>query len=1362
MPRISSRSFISLFLVYCFGFVSTVPLSAQEDDKSTDELTTEEVNSDLPIGHSQHGEAFNEGPRQKAYLMGGTGNVTFPVTSDHPEVQKFVEQGIGQLHGYWYFEAERSFRQAAMFDPDCAITYWGMALANTGNSKRAKEFIAEAVKRKEKASERERMYIDAAKNYVTVDKKAKGRGKKYIEALAEIVKKYPDDIEAKAFHCYALYKHKRDVKKDHAAVDKVIKELFAIAPHHPVHHYRIHLWDYKEPGKVIDSSALCGPAAPRIAHMWHMPGHIYSRLKRYEDAVWQQEASARVDHANMMRDGVMPDQIHNFAHNNEWLIRNLEYIGKWQAGVALAKNMIELPQHPKYNTLSKRGSAYYGRLRLFNTLARFELWDEMITACNGPHLTPTDSDAEQVKRLRYLGIAYVETGQIDKARTTIDELKHRKIELEEVPEQVEKKSNEQKSDEKEPDEQEKTKPDEQSKELTDDDKKELEKKKKEAAAAAKKKADDAKRKRDSAKRSIDMAIAAIETYIAIRDADFETAVKRARTARLNSLLQAKLQVLAGHHEAAIKAAEKAMKNQTNRTVPLATYIEILWAAGKKEQAKDEFKKLRSISGSIQFGTPVFDRLAPIAKELGFPEDWRYTGFVADDLGDRPDLNTLGPFRWQPSTAPDWTRNDHLGKPHSLKDYAGKPVIVIFYLGHGCLHCAEQLQAFAPKTKEFNKAGIELIAVSSDDRQYLKNSVDVYEGGMPFPLVSDGRLELFRQYRAYDDFEEMALHGTYLIDADGKIRWQDISYEPFMEPDFLLAEAKRLLAQPKSSNDESFAQAETLPPRPEGLGIITSSEPEPTRRELQRIIPAGIDGSLIVAGKNVPEKAINTFFDLAKGKQANVAILRLDNHQMSRGLTARLVEQWDIKEAKTIEIIKLKADEQLSEKEQSRLNEATGLWLISEEEGKLKSALMKSELQQVLTKLAQRKGPLAIAGAGAKHLAQFIVNNDDKLMASKFSLLPDAVINVTNTDEDSESPLHEALKKDPTLIGYEIDPDAALVIRGRRIISIGEGTVGIHLAKTKTQPAKQITLSEKNRFADLTALRRTVRLRFDGTFPPRKPGPPEVQDGTLILIGGGRMPKGMEAKFLKLAGGKDAEIVILPTAMPDPVPSRSHSAEVFRAAGAKKVTVLPERTLDKVESEEYINVLKTATGIWFGGGRQWRFVDAYLDTKAHDLMHDVLNRGGVIMGSSAGASIQAEYLARGNPLGNLDIMAEGYEQGLGFLKGVAVDQHFSQRNRLKDMSSLVKRYPQFLGIGIDEDTAIIVTKNVATVAGGNRALFYDAKRKVEKDEPDYEAVGHGGRYDLVDRRVLNAGEQPDSEKMESKEARPEGTVARPAA
>ena len=228
---------ITLVLVGC----QTVPAFAQTDEAKPIDASAAK---DLPAGHSQHGEAFNQGPRQQAYLMGGTGKIRFPVTSKVKDVQKFVEQGIGQVHGFWYFEAERSFRQAAKLDPKCAIAYWGMALANANNSKRAKQFVAEALKRKAGASPREAMYIDALNAYLNEGNRNK-KYKQYTAALDKLIKQFPDDIEAKAQRCFMMYKSRGTLKLKYEDVDKAIKDLLAIEPAHPVHHYRIHLWDYK-------------------------------------------------------------------------------------------------------------------------------------------------------------------------------------------------------------------------------------------------------------------------------------------------------------------------------------------------------------------------------------------------------------------------------------------------------------------------------------------------------------------------------------------------------------------------------------------------------------------------------------------------------------------------------------------------------------------------------------------------------------------------------------------------------------------------------------------------------------------------------------------------------------------------------------------------------------------------------------------------------------------------------------------------------------------------------------------------------------------------------------------------------------
>src|SRR5580700_532380 len=175
-------------------------------------------------GHSHTGEVFDRGPRQSARLIAGTGKIHFPVTSKDPRVQKFIEQGIGQLHGFSYYEAERSFRQAAAIDPACGIAYWGMSLANQRNKERARQFAAEAARRKAGLSLREQMYLDALGND---------------PGYQALIAKYPDDLEAKAFEVWRLW-HKLELGAGQPA-DKenalnLAHEILAVDPLHPIHH----------------------------------------------------------------------------------------------------------------------------------------------------------------------------------------------------------------------------------------------------------------------------------------------------------------------------------------------------------------------------------------------------------------------------------------------------------------------------------------------------------------------------------------------------------------------------------------------------------------------------------------------------------------------------------------------------------------------------------------------------------------------------------------------------------------------------------------------------------------------------------------------------------------------------------------------------------------------------------------------------------------------------------------------------------------------------------------------------------------------------------------------------------------------
>ncbi len=807
--------------------------TSSDDLKVTDEIA-------VPLaGHSEHGEAYNEGPRQNAYIMGGTGKVDFKITCNGKEPQAFFDQGLGQLYGFWYYEAERSFRRVAALDPECAMAYWGMAKANEENKDRAKSFLAEAMDRLDNVTERERMHIESLQTYLTDKRDEKEARQKYIKGLEKIIRKYPDDIETKAIlsvHLWQSDRHGVPITS-HQAVDSLLGDVFRIQPMHPAHHFRIHLWDHEEPSQALASAARCGQAAPAIAHMWHMPGHIYSRLHRYRDAVFQQEASARVDHAHMMHDEVLPDQIHNFAHNNEWLIRNLVHLGRRDEALALAKNMLELPRHPKYNAFEREDmcSCKYGRLRLLEALESFEMWDDIVTLSNTMYLEPTDQKKEQGDRLRHLALAHYHRGEWNDVQTCLEQLQALAEEFDvaaakAADEAAEKKkaafdAEDQKATQDDSNVEKAANADKESTDACKADKENADSKRKDSTSEQKdagdpSKADpvavkpesadekiarrkkeieearnEAEKQASQGKKSVEHAIAEIQAIQLLARGETDQAIERLKDSDMHECRMAQYYFLAGDHGEATKLCEKSVEDGENQVRPLAVQVDLLRRMGRTDDARKAFERLRVVAGTADLQAPIFTRLEKIAEDYGWPTDWRLPAETPNDVGDRPLLDSLGPFRWGPSPAKSWRLTDQRGDEVSLADFEGRPVVVIFYLGAGCLHCVEQLHSFAPMISEYRDAGIELVGISTETADELANAVKSFskENTFPMRLAANSELDVFKAYRAYDDFEEMPLHGTFLIDGDGQVRWRDISFEPFLDARFVLNEAKRIFS-----------------------------------------------------------------------------------------------------------------------------------------------------------------------------------------------------------------------------------------------------------------------------------------------------------------------------------------------------------------------------------------------------------------------------------------------------------------------------------------------------------------------------------------------------------------------------------------
>lgn len=244
-------------------------------------------------------------------------------------------------------------------------------------------------------------------------------------------------------------------------------------------------------------------------------------------------------------------------------------------------------------------------------------------------------------------------------------------------------------------------------------------------------------------------------------------------------------------------------------------------------------------------------------------------------------------------------------------------------------------------------------------------------------------------------------------------------------------------------------------------------------------------------------------------------------------------------------------------------------------------------------------------------------------------------------------------------------------------------------------------------------------------------------GWLMIHGGGRITPEERARFVELAGGVNASLVVIPTAAPDSYINlgavQKHFANEF---GLSHVVVLHTRDRRLADSPEFVEPLRHATCVWFEGGRQWRLVDAYLGTSVEKEIKALIARGGIAGGSSAGATIQGSFLVRGasatpgNPDGdNTIMMAAGHEVGFGLLPFSAIDQHVIVRHREDDLTQVIAAHPKLLGIGIDQDAAILVHGNLFEVMGG-KVLIHDGKKH---DDKSYLTLSTGDKFNWKTRR-----------------------------
>ena len=256
-----------------------------------------------------------------------------------------------------------------------------------------------------------------------------------------------------------------------------------------------------------------------------------------------------------------------------------------------------------------------------------------------------------------------------------------------------------------------------------------------------------------------------------------------------------------------------------------------------------------------------------------------------------------------------------------------------------------------------------------------------------------------------------------------------------------------------------------------------------------------------------------------------------------------------------------------------------------------------------------------------------------------------------------------------------------------------------------------------------------------------------ENGHLIIAGGNLSDPSVYNLFIQLAGGPEAAVVIIPTAAEDGFFDEDSAIirleRRYHGLGFQNITILHTRDKKEANTKAFVEPITKARGVWFPGGRQWRLADSYLNTLTHRELNNLLSRGGVIGGSSAGATIQGSFLARGDTRANT-IMAGDHRVGLSFIENVAIDQHLLARNRHFDMFEILHLHPDLLGIGLDENTAIHVTGDSFEVIGQSYVAIYDRSRwsaerdttyQLPIDSKEFYFLRRGQRYDMRRRTII---------------------------
>jgi peroxiredoxin len=521
--------------------------------------------------------------------------------------------------------------------------------------------------------------------------------------------------------------------------ESIIREILSKLPDHPAaHHYRIHNWNYHEPEQALDSCKRYGEIAPRTGHALHMPGHVYATVGMWHEAAISMDSATRAEKRYMRERMIFPFNAWNYGHNRNYLNYILEQLGRAEDAIFGARQMIEAPLDPSFNADRPFSTHSQGLASLLRTLIKFERWKELTDSKTFPW---RDTLSDKMNRHYAETRGHIGLGEADKA------------------EEANRKFGELAKDF------EKTKtPDSVYKMMKLELRARLLLMRGETLRGLAVLGEAAEQQFEHQKRDNDPPFYPELLYVSLGRA----------------YLDQKSPGLAA------KSFEKALEVCRSDWFSLSGLVEAYDALGDKRKAQDAMARLLHVTSGADKGLRLIER----ARATGVDAKPRDASPRSQRDYSAMGLDRFGPAVWEPHEAPKLSVLDAGGKPVTLEEYRGKNVILVFYLGKECLHCLKQLRDINGKKDEWDRLDTVVLAVSGNKPEDNAKALETIKAPVA-RILSDTDFENSRRFRSYDDFEDMEIHSTILIDKKGRVHWARSGGQPFGDMGFLVKQLERM-------------------------------------------------------------------------------------------------------------------------------------------------------------------------------------------------------------------------------------------------------------------------------------------------------------------------------------------------------------------------------------------------------------------------------------------------------------------------------------------------------------------------------------------------------------------------------------------